>query len=97
MPGAPPPRPPEPLFLERQTYRRRRLMDAARLLPVAGAVLFFLPLLWAGPSGTGEARTAAGGLYVFAVWIASIIVAALISRRLIRSDDPPRGGPTDRS
>ena len=27
------------LFLERRTYRRRRLMDAARLLPLLGLLL----------------------------------------------------------
>jgi len=83
-------RPREPLFLERQTYRRRRLMDGARVLPVVGAVFFLLPVLWAGPGGDGAARTAMGGIFVFVVWIVLIGAAALISRRLIRSDDLPR-------
>nr|WP_294614957.1 hypothetical protein [uncultured Roseovarius sp.] len=34
-----------PVFLARRTYRRRRLADGARLLPVIGTVLFFIPLL----------------------------------------------------
>lgn len=37
-----------PLFLARADYRRRRLRDAARLLPVVGALLMLLPLLWQG-------------------------------------------------
>ena len=46
-------RPRQPLFLARATYRRRRLRDAARLLPVVGVFLLAQPLLWpqggAGP------------------------------------------------
>jgi len=81
-----PPRPSEPLFLERQTYRRRRLMDAARLLPVVAAALILLPVLWAGPDQSEPARTAMGGLYVFVVWLLLILAAALMSRRLIQTD-----------
>ena len=33
----------------RKTYRRRRLMDVARLLPVLGALLFAVPLMWPDP------------------------------------------------
>ncbi len=76
-------RPRPPLFLERQTYRRRRLADAARLLPVLGAILFLLPVLW-GPQETPDADTAAGGVYVFAVWGGLIVAAFLLSRRLDR-------------
>lgn len=82
---------PELPFLERQTYRRRRLMDAARLLPVLGAVLLALPLLWAGPDGDmpeSAASTARGGIYVFAVWTGLIVCAVLIGRPLARTDAP---------
>ncbi len=34
-----------PLFLGRVSYRQRRLADAARLLPIFGAVLMGVPLL----------------------------------------------------
>lgn len=84
-------RPPRgPVFLERQSYRRRRLMDAARLLPALGLVVFLLPLLWAtgedGPPGTGR-----GGLYLFAVWGALIVAAMLISRPLSRAAEEEEG------
>ena len=85
-----PSRPSEPLFLERQSYRRRRLMDAARLLPVVGLMLFLFPLLWAGPAG--DAATAMGGVFIFGVWTLLILAAAGLSRRLILTDDP-NGGP----
>ena len=41
------------VFLERETYRRRRIMDAARLLPLLGVALFALPLLWPKPGDPG--------------------------------------------
>ena len=69
-------RPPEPLFLARQSYRRRRLGDAARVLPIVGTVLFLLPVLWA------EAGTRSGLVYIFSVWALLILVVAPISARL---------------
>lgn len=73
----------EPLFLARRTYRRRRLMDAARLLPWLGAFLFGLPLLWSVPG------TAAGLLYLFGAWVVLIILSLVLARRL--SEDPGSG------
>lgn len=72
--------PQEPLFLARRTYRQRRLMDAARLLPWAGTLLFFVPLLWR------DATTATGLLYLFAVWIVLIGASWALSHGLSRTD-----------
>ena len=63
----------EPLFLARQSYRRRRLEDAAKLLPILGAILFLLPLLMTG------AGTARQGLFLFGAWFGLILATALIS------------------
>ena len=71
--------PREPIYLGRETYRRRRLIDAVRLLPVAGALFFLGPILG---SGAGPRSTALGGLYVFAVWFGLIILAAVLGRWL---------------
>jgi hypothetical protein len=79
------PRPPEPVFLERRSYRRRRIGDAAKLLPVFGLVMFLLPILWAD-----EATTAGGFVFVFTVWAALIALVAVISRYLSGSE-PPTG------
>lgn len=68
------PRAKPPIFLARALYRRRRLRDAARLLPVVGLFLLLLPLFW-----TPEARvnlSAGDVLYFFAVWLALIGLAA---------------------
>jgi len=69
-----------PIFLARRNYRRRRLADAARLLPLAGALLFCLPLLWRGTGSGG--RTVVAMIYVFALWAVLIAVSALITRHL---------------
>jgi hypothetical protein len=82
-----------PLFLERQVYRRRRLMDAARMLPVLGLVALLLPALW---SRDGETGTAAEAVYLFGLWALLILAAVLLSRPLRDAQDreaPPAVSP----
>lgn len=64
------------VFLERDSYRRRRIMDGARILPVAGFVLILLPVLWSFNTG---ANIAAEAVYLFVLWSALIVVAAVLS------------------
>lgn len=78
-------KPARPLFLERRSYRQRRLMDAARLLPVLGIVLWAIPLLWA--EGDGGMRTSAAILYIFGVWLVLAGLAGIIARNLDADDD----------
>ncbi len=68
-----------PVFLERQSYRRRRLMDAARLTPLFGALCFAVPLLWPGPEAgeTVSVPMSRALTYVFGVWALLIGVAVL--------------------
>lgn len=86
----------EPLFLARQNYRRRRISDAARLLPFLGAILFMQPLLASGQGGNG---TVGWLVYVFMVWLLLISIAASLSRNLAdtRPDDaaPSGNGPEE--
>lgn len=82
-------RPRAPLFLARTPYRRRRLRDAARLLPVFGAVLIALPVLW-GPTEVGGRSLAADSVYFFAVWALLIAIAAAFAPGLSRSDGDAR-------
>ncbi|WP_254430124.1 hypothetical protein [Ruegeria sp. HKCCA4812] len=79
------------LFLERQSYRRRRLADAARLLPFLGAALLALPLLWPDQPGKGEAVPLSSAMYyIFVCWGALIVVGLVFgvaARRLgVRED-----------
>ncbi len=67
-------RPKPPLFLAKVPYRRRRLRDAARLLPVVGILLVLAPLLW---TPEGQVRLSARDVgYFFAVWLILIGAAA---------------------
>ena len=79
--------PKPPKFLARSSYRRRRIIDTARLLPVLGLFIFFLPVLW-HPGDTPEPDTARGGLYLFAGWFALIVAALFLARALTRTDVP---------
>lgn len=78
-------RPKAPLFLARAPYRRRRLRDAARLLPVLGAFLLLLPLLWT-PDARMDLRSG-DVVYFFSVWLVLIGLAAAFAPGL-------RGGET---
>lgn len=81
-------KPQKPLFLARQSYRRRRLIDAARLVPIFGLALMMVPLLWMTPE-TGS--LAWRGIYLFAIWAALVIISAFLARRLqaLPENDPP--------
>ncbi|MCE8007865.1 hypothetical protein [Aestuariivita sp.] len=69
------------VFLERETYRRRRIMDAARLLPILGVALFAIPLLWPKPGDPATAGDpvpmSVAVLYIFGVWAGLIVLACL--------------------
>lgn len=87
-----PPR--QPLFLERQSYRRRRLIDASRVIPVFGLCLFLVPLLW--PKATqGEINLALRGLYIFGVWFLLVGFTGLVSYRLQNRADETRRRDSD--
>lgn len=76
----------EPLFLERESYRQRRTVDAARLLPVLGFVALCLPILWGGGEAGAARITSVGVIYLFGVWIVLIGSALGMARRLRRID-----------
>lgn len=78
------PAPPAPtVFLEPQPYRRRRLIDAARLLPVFGVALLVVPpaLL-----PVRSASSSALLIYLVLVWAALVVAAALVARYMRASD-----------
>lgn len=65
------------VFLERRSYRRRRMMDALRLLPIVGVLLWMLPVFWPGAkdaAGAPPPVSMSGAVtYVFVVWGALIL------------------------
>lgn len=72
---------PRPVFLEREGYRRRRLIDAVRLLPVIGAFLWLVPLLWL----RGGTPSSSSVIYIFGVWALLIALSGLLSRGVKRA------------
>ena len=87
------------VFLERRSYRRRRLLDAARVLPLLGAALFMVPLLWprpdpaAAPGAPDPLPMSTAVIYVFGVWAGLIVLGAVISHLAI--DVPRQDGEDD--
>lgn len=86
-------KPKPPVFLQRASYRQRRLRDGAKLLPFIGVVLWSIPLAW-GLDADGSAVGARGLLYIFGVWVLMIILTALFASRMrpepadASADDP---------
>ncbi|MBY5934079.1 hypothetical protein KUV51_13805 [Tateyamaria omphalii] len=70
------------LFLEKRSYRRRRLMDALRLLPIVGVLLWMLPVFWPSggdhPADPTPVAMSSAVTYVFVVWILLILAAAVL-------------------
>ena len=87
--------PSSPVFLERRSYRRRRLQDAQRLLPVLGMLLWMVPVLWPTRNETGHITMSAAIYYVFGVWCLLIGLSFGLWRGLKRKGDegtePPAG------
>ncbi|MEL7255562.1 MAG: hypothetical protein AAGL23_15405 [Pseudomonadota bacterium] len=75
------------LFVQQRTYRRRRMADAARMLPILGGILFLIPALWVGTQGIS---TASVMVYLFVVWAALAGIAGVLSRRLAPEEDDPK-------
>lgn len=84
-----PPRTPQ--FLGRDSYRMRRVMDAARILPVFGLILLLLPLMRHSPEFEAP-PTAAEAVYLFIVWAVLIIATFLLSLWLRRALDLSESG-----
>ena len=61
-------------------------MDAARLLPVFGAFLFMLPILWE-PAVSDTRDTAPDGIYLFLVWGLLIVCARLLAPGLAQTPE----------
>ena len=65
------------VYLERRRYRRRRIIEAVKVLPVLGIILFAMPLLW-----TDAGKTSNAMIYFFSVWLALVLAAVWLARRI---------------
>ncbi|MEM1387207.1 MAG: hypothetical protein AAF748_06635 [Pseudomonadota bacterium] len=76
-----------PVFLQPKSYRRRRRIDALRILPLVGALALLAPLLWS-QRPDGGLSTAGAGAYVFGAWAGMIVAAWVLSRGLAKASPP---------
>lgn len=72
----------QPLFLERASFHRRRLGDAARILPVLAVLLVLVPVWWM----PGPLSSAGGAVWFFALWAALIVAIWVLHRALLRAE-----------
>jgi len=93
LPGPPLKPPQQPLFLGRDVYRRNRIADAARLLPILGAILLLFPDLILSDERAAQGATAPWLVYFFAAWLFLIGLAFLLARKLTAEN--MQGGPND--
>ncbi len=86
-PDAAPPEPAPPRKagedepLDRRTLARERILDAARLVPLVGALAMIFPPVRLFALGPGTALVA-GALFLFAVWAVLVAATALLARPL---------------
>ncbi len=79
--------PEQRLFLERRSYRMRRMMDAIRLLPVLGLCLWLVPVLWPRSADDADAAisTSTALMYIFSIWMGLGLISWVLWLRTRRS------------
>lgn len=81
------------LFLERRSYRRRRIMDAVRMLPFVCTLLWMVvPMMWPnGPGGeaASQTRMSTALWYMFVIWMLAITASFALWRRIRRGGNTP--------
>jgi hypothetical protein len=80
--------PQTPLFLERRSYRRRRMMDAVRILPLLCALLWLVvPTMWPNDTDAGAQTLLSTALwYLFVIWVLAITAAFALWRGILIHD-----------
>lgn len=76
------------LFLERRGYIQRRVIDAARLLPVVGFVLFMVPLIWPRAGDADAVPTSVSFIYIFVIWFVLILIGGFLAQRIGTISEP---------
>lgn len=89
--------PEERLFLKRSSYRRRRMMDAVRMLPLVCMLLWLVvPTMWPSSAQEGGGTALSSALwYIFVIWMLAITASFALWRRIRRHDDAVDAPPSD--
>jgi len=80
-----------PKFLDVKSYRRKRWIDAARILPLVGAIGILMPLPFLFLAADDAPPALPLAIYFFVFWLALILAAFVMSYRLPREDDVTDG------
>jgi len=80
-------KPEDPQDLAERAFGRRRLQDAALLLPLTGVMLFLSPLMTLAGHRAGWFGAPAAFLYIFGAWACLIVAARWMARRLTRETE----------
>lgn len=87
------------LFLERRSYRRRRMMDAVRILPLLCALLWLLvPTMWPNSAeviSETEIALSTAIWYLFVIWALAITASFALWRRIRSHDDEDGSSSSD--
>ncbi|MDB2407334.1 hypothetical protein N9W17_02225 [Jannaschia sp.] len=78
---------------QRRAWRRDRVRDAARLLPVLGLGLMLLPDLILSGSEAGQGATRSWGIYLFIAWGVLIVLAIWLARAASAEGPDPQPDP----
>jgi hypothetical protein len=69
-------------FLDLKSYRQKRMLDAAKLLPISGALVFLFPLIYLFVSPHGPISPGITAIYFFVIWLALILLTRFLAPRL---------------
>ncbi|MGH8746034.1 MAG: hypothetical protein ACREUK_06040 [Burkholderiales bacterium] len=75
--------------------RVSRARDAARALPLIGMFLLLPPVIGSFAAPVAVAGVPLVVLYLFSVWLALVLAAALLARALAPRDSPSDASPRD--
>lgn len=86
------------IFLERRSYRRRRMVDAVKMMPIAAAWAFMLPLLWSTrPTPDGEGVSLSFALiFIFGAWLTLTLASAALAA-ILKPESGQEGGSSEDS
>ncbi|NOX74134.1 MAG: hypothetical protein GXP03_11135 [Alphaproteobacteria bacterium] len=69
-------------FLDLKSYRQKRMLDAAKLLPLAGALVFLFPLVYLFVSPHGPISPGITAIYFFVIWLVLILLTRFLAPRM---------------